>query len=204
MSLNYSTKDIANDPSLTDENGNWIPEFQSICFATMPVGINKITKANYREFYRRYSVMNVAYGYDNYLSLEMVEKFVGLHTNASTKTISAFNKDMLAIIERRVMENTQKEIEDARIKGTNPMSKVRVELESMVCGEIVSEVVLRVYGGSSQYARVEATTNYLEGLQEFNPPISCNVYECQNKQDASGNAYVEFLFSCIDFSNPED
>lgn len=115
MSLDYSTKGIAEDETLVDENGYWIPAFQSICFATISVGINDLKKSNYHEFYRRYSVMNAAYGYDNYLSLELVEKFVGLKTNASTKTISAFNKDVLAVIERRVMENTHKEIEAARI-----------------------------------------------------------------------------------------
>lgn len=117
MSLDYSTKDIKEDPTLTDENGYWIPAFQSMCFATIPVGINDVTEKNYREFYRRYSVMNVAYGYDNYLTLAMVEKFIGLKTNASSKTISAFNKDVLAVIERRVMEKTHAEIEAARVEG---------------------------------------------------------------------------------------
>lgn len=115
MSLDYSTKDIKDDPALVDENGYWIPAFQSICFATISVGISDLKESNYREFYRRYSVLNVAYGYDNYLSLELVEKFIGLKTNASTKTVSAFNKDVLAVIERRVLKNTRKEIDEARI-----------------------------------------------------------------------------------------
>jgi hypothetical protein len=117
MSLDYSTKDIADDPTLTDENGYWIPAFQSMCFATIPVGISSVTAANYREFYRRYSVMNIAYGHENYLTLALVEKFIGLKTNASSKTISAFNKDVLAVIERRVLENTRSEIEAARLEG---------------------------------------------------------------------------------------
>lgn len=117
MSLDYDTRAVKDDPSLTDENGYWIPEFQSIVFATMPVGISSITQANYREFYRRYSLVNLAYGYPNFLTLAMVEKFIGLKTNASTKTISAFNKDILAILQRRAMENTQAEEEAARVES---------------------------------------------------------------------------------------
>lgn len=101
MSLDYSTKKIADDPTLTDENGYWIPEFQSICFATMSTGINELKESNVQEFYRRYLLSCYALGYEPYFNLETLKKFTGLATNASTKTISAFNKDILAALQDR-------------------------------------------------------------------------------------------------------
>ena len=109
MSLDYSTKKVADDPSLTDENGYWIPEFQSIVFATMTVGINELKESNVEEFYRRYVNYVFAMGYEPYFNLETLRKFVGLATNASTKTISQFNKDVLAQLQYRTQQTIKKE-----------------------------------------------------------------------------------------------
>ena len=109
MSLDYSTKKIADDPSLTDENGYWIPEFQSICFATMAVGINDLKESNVKEFYRRYVIWCYALDYKPYFNLETLTKFLGLATNASTKTITQFNKDVLAQLQYRALQTIKKE-----------------------------------------------------------------------------------------------
>ena len=69
-----------------------------------------------------------------------------------------------------------------------------VELESIVAGNVVESVTLRVYGGKSHAERVAATDKYLAAIQEFNPPIACNSYETTAKRDNSGNSYVEFRF----------
>lgn len=102
MSLDYSTKGIADRPELTDKDGYWIPEFQSVCFATMNVGISELTEKNVEEFYRRYVMACYAMDYAPFFNLEKLRLFIGLKTNASTKTVSAFNKDIMANLQDRV------------------------------------------------------------------------------------------------------
>lgn len=109
MSLDYNTKAIADRPELTDENGYWIPEFQSVCFATMSVGMNELTTKNVDEFYRRYVMACYAMDYKPFFNLEKLSWFIGLKTNASTKTVSAFNKDILANMQDRVLSTIRKE-----------------------------------------------------------------------------------------------
>lgn len=75
--------------------------------------------------------------------------------------------------------------------------KLHIELESAVSGEIVSEMVLRVYGGKSHNERRDATLDYLSAIQEFWPPISCDAYETKAKQDDAFNDYTEFRYFCM-------
>lgn len=111
MSLDYNTKAIAERPEQVDENGYWVPEFHSVCFATIFLGMPKLTASNLQEFYRRYLLNCYAYGQTPYLTLEKISWFVGLATNASPKTVTEFNKDTLAIMQRRALEaiNAEKE-----------------------------------------------------------------------------------------------
>lgn len=109
MSLDYNTKAIVDRPELQDENGYWIPEFQSVCFATMNVGIPEITAKNVEEFYRRYLLACYAMDYAPFFTLEKLSWFIGLKTNASTKTVSAFNKDILANMQDRAFRAIRKE-----------------------------------------------------------------------------------------------
>jgi hypothetical protein len=109
MSLDYNTKAIADRPELSDENGFWIPEFQSVCFATMNVGIPEITEKNVEEFYRRYVLACYAMNYEPFFNLEKLRLFIGLKTNASTKTVSAFNKDILANLQDRALRTIRME-----------------------------------------------------------------------------------------------
>lgn len=71
-------------------------------YATMAAGINHITKDNCLEFYRRISFHErvcgafriAADGTDHRFSPEDVVRLVGLSTNASTKTLAQFRKDV--------------------------------------------------------------------------------------------------------------
>lgn len=74
------------------------------------------------------------------------------------------------------------------------METVAVDLQSLVVTDVVETVILRVYGGKSHKERESAASRYLDAMQEFNPPITCNAYECTSKTDASGNAYVQFRY----------
>lgn len=72
---------------------------------------------------------------------------------------------------------------------------VHIELESLESdAKTVDAVTLRVYGGDSQPERAEAADSFIDAMQEFQPPITCNAYECTAKQDASGNDYIEFRY----------
>ena len=74
---------------------------ESLIFATMAVGMNTITVENAREFFARASFwekVNGAYRYDSggsvFFKPEDVLRFVGLRTNASTKTKAQFYKSV--------------------------------------------------------------------------------------------------------------
>lgn len=80
-------------------------------------------------------------------------------------------------------------------------TNAHVELESFTEGEgnLVTEVLMRVYGGSDHNARVSAATDYLEFMTDSGYRISTENFQCAAKQDDSGNSYVEFHYG--NFSN---
>lgn len=108
MSLDWSAKGVENwDAINTDENWAWI---ECVIFDTMAVGINSITEANYKEFRRRQFMARAAMGYSHKelkeltetLSEEFLHSLVGLTTNASSLTITAFNKKLISNLESKV------------------------------------------------------------------------------------------------------
>lgn len=115
MSLNWLVKDIADQnwawPKATELYGEdgplpigvkrdhviLNPKLESMIWATIPVGMNKITTENYEQFYQRYLKWSFVCGFVSkneapYFSLEDVKKAVGLSTNAASRTTAAFNK----------------------------------------------------------------------------------------------------------------
>jgi len=90
---------------------------------------------------------------------------------------------------------------DAKWLLENPVA----ELESYVESDVISEVVLRVFGGDSAPARAAVAADYLSDFtaSQSNPVVT-NAYECKAKTSESGTPYVEFTFSSIDFSNPNN
>lgn len=93
MALNFSTENCTDRTYIDDvrEDGTevWHPAVQSMAFATMSLGINKITEENWEKFYERYTQHHVALGQDSgwwYLTPPMVKSFIGFKTNASTIT----------------------------------------------------------------------------------------------------------------------
>lgn len=103
MALHFNYENTA-DPSLyaaSDDTGR-NELLNSLAFATMFVGINKITDDNYHEFYRRYIAVNMAVGgNDWHLKLSDVRQAVGFSTNASNLTITQFRKQLAERIEER-------------------------------------------------------------------------------------------------------
>ena len=76
-----------------DENDTMRPETESVIFATMTVGINKITAENVEEFWKRLKFMYaLSYKTEPFVSREFLEKMIGLSTNASPMTRNQFIK----------------------------------------------------------------------------------------------------------------
>jgi hypothetical protein len=107
MSLNWSTQAVENWEEVnTDEN--W-PCIQNVIFYTMTVGMPRITAANNEEFLARLLKFNIACGasWQDLQALkktyaELLPRLIGLATNASTKSITQFNKDLLGLIQSRM------------------------------------------------------------------------------------------------------
>lgn len=102
MSLDYNYANVANkDEVIWDENDRMRPEVESMIFATMAVGINKITAENYEEFWKRYAKWSWVCGNAPFFDMAWVQKMIGLHTNASTITTAAFNKKLIERLDYR-------------------------------------------------------------------------------------------------------
>ena len=92
-------------PTRYEENGNTYQmkgELQTLIFLTMNIGINEITKKNYKKFYNRLHFLENQLPSGAYLTyagesmpytLEMVEDLIGLKTNATNLTKSKFIKN---------------------------------------------------------------------------------------------------------------
>ena len=113
MSLNFQFNALVD----SDEGMQWVwPEFnaetnpsvpmnpkvESIIFATMSVGINRITEDNAPSFYGRYLMICRALKSNPYFNMEDVYRTVGLTTNVSSMTDAAFKKHVYSILEREV------------------------------------------------------------------------------------------------------
>lgn len=121
MALHWSVEDVANYEEVCfliagpEDVGRGVKEgdkflngiTRSLTFATIPVGISRITKANVNDFYSRLSAWEKLYGAacfkdgeDYFITREDIAKHVGLSTNASSKTSNEFWRDLGTIWER--------------------------------------------------------------------------------------------------------
>ena len=92
-------------PTRYEENGNTYQmkgELQTLIWLTMNIGINEITKKNYKKFYNRLHFLEnqlpsgayLTYADEPYpYTMEMVEELIGLKTNATNLTKSKFIKN---------------------------------------------------------------------------------------------------------------
>lgn len=116
MSLNWDASKVENLDSMRAADASFNSKMEIVIFDTMSVGIPRITKQNAKEFYRRQLMARSALGntykqledFTEFMSLEFIESLSGLATNASTKTITQFNKDLLANMESRIYGLTHK------------------------------------------------------------------------------------------------
>jgi hypothetical protein len=103
MSLNFELGGIENYRETGyDRDGVLRPETKSLIFATMVVGIGRITEGNAAEFYARlhaFERLNGTYlteqGKNVYLTPEDVRRHIGLTTNVANETRAKWLKRVL-------------------------------------------------------------------------------------------------------------
>lgn len=108
MSLDWNAKNVANFEELKTDD-MW-PYVEVVIFDTMAVGINELKESNVGEFSRRQLMARAAMGYSHkelkefhaVCNEEFLTQLIGLHTNASPLTITAFNKKLISNMESRV------------------------------------------------------------------------------------------------------
>lgn len=120
MSLDFSVENMKNYNVLTtlvenvaSQGGltrSWHPVTKALTFATMAVGISRITEDNWKDFYNRLNMWercagpmltrgdNPFHSPDNFLTPLEVYMHIGLGTNASSKTQAQFLKDCFATL----------------------------------------------------------------------------------------------------------
>lgn len=97
MALNWDATKVRDFDKLTDEEA---VIREALIWSTLGVGISRITEKNYKEFYARLrfiELLNGARRYKDemkpkYFTLEEVERFIGLTTNASEFSRAQFIK----------------------------------------------------------------------------------------------------------------
>ena len=98
-------------PTRYKEDGNTYQmkgELQTLIYLTMNIGMDEITKKNYKKFYNRLHFLEsqlpsgayLTYAAEPYpYTMEMVEELIGLKTNATNLTKSKFIKNATQYVE---------------------------------------------------------------------------------------------------------
>lgn len=105
MSLRWNVGDVKDYETLHEDDAQWVIT-EALIWATMPLGMNRITQKNWAEFYARLSMWQGLYG-NNLVFLNMepyritaddVKRRIGLGTNASTLPRTTFMKNMVNFV----------------------------------------------------------------------------------------------------------
>jgi hypothetical protein len=153
MSLDFSVANMMNYKVLSGmphkggdkDKESWHYLTEALTFATMPVGINRITDANWMEFYQRLHMLEKVRGsrltawtktgpIDRLITPVEVYMHIGLSTNASNKTKKQFFDDLFFGICQEVLEEVQKAPEVYAELGLSTMEKD--EWHSIVTADI--------------------------------------------------------------------
>lgn len=151
-----------------EKGGTTIPQItDAIIFGTIGVGISRITKKNFMEFYRRYAALEIASdtsflrsgGFDSggpfYLRPSHIEMHIGLQTNASEISLGVFKKRLAQDILDRVKDRERGDKE--------------VDLE--IADEESDFVVAKIYGNDNRGHRgwFSKETNEETGIVTYTP-----------------------------------
>jgi len=111
MSLNYSLLKCKNWEELTNEEN--LPATNALVWSSMPLGFHEITEKNYREIYYRDRLYSAIIGESlmksgkkgpepRPITLEEIERRIGMETNASDLTRAEFFKRLRKHFDRAV------------------------------------------------------------------------------------------------------
>ena len=95
MALSWNITMCDNWKDLTESEEDRI-KTHTLVFVTMGIGMNEITKKNYRKFYQRYLALIPTLWEQPRpeITLKDIKRRIGLYTNASTKSNVAFLKEI--------------------------------------------------------------------------------------------------------------
>ena len=92
MALHYDYTEVKDAPikeeglSEDEKQRRW-SKLEHIIFSCLGTGIGHIKdEAEAREWFNRYQVYSIHSGYDNYVTLDDVMAYIGLHTNVSRES----------------------------------------------------------------------------------------------------------------------
>ena len=118
MSLDFNVSKVHDHTNITTApfkwmgKSQWHPVTNSIVWATIPCGFNKITEDNFDMVWQRLSRWQQVIGAfcegeqgDVYITEEDVRMHIGLSTNASVKTDQKFAETLLSRIDKEVVGN---------------------------------------------------------------------------------------------------
>lgn len=125
-------RDKKGKPILTEDGKEqWSPITMALVEMTQSIGISKITKKNYQEFYRRMFIMDAIYGgcinvlENNDIRISMttvspslndVKAHIGMWTNAPNRTQTEFRN----IVKKRIAEKSESNPDHRWIWNTVP------------------------------------------------------------------------------------
>jgi len=100
MALHWNVTECKNFDAIVAEGKEW-GITNSLIWATMSIGMNKITLENYVEFYARIKAVEATFGAicygddgDYFITIDDVAKRIGMWTNATSSTLNQFFKKL--------------------------------------------------------------------------------------------------------------
>ena len=101
MSLNWNITNVENWKK-KQKSKKKSANLNALIWATLIIGVGNITKKNYKKFYARltaYEHLHGAFMYKGdkpyYITLEDVEEWIGLHTNAGDCSAAEFERRLM-------------------------------------------------------------------------------------------------------------
>lgn len=146
MSLDFDVSTVKNFKVITtihhpDGSAHWHPITNALIWASIPVGMNEITEKNWVEFYNRLNAVEKVSGpyvwrgdldkHDPRNRITKLEVFmhIGLHTNASNKTLPQFRENLYSL---SCMDNFGRTV-------ANPTPEMQKQYEELGLEKLSSE-----------------------------------------------------------------
>ena len=121
MSLNWDISEVKNNDEIKADGMPWVIT-ETMIWYTMAVDMGEITEENYEEFFQRVSIWEMIHGAgmhkrntetdeheDVYITLEDVERRIGLNTNVSNRDREEWGERITEILFDRAKRELRKQ-----------------------------------------------------------------------------------------------